>query len=50
MLPIVSLIGVLQVRRGVMPDACAHWTLPRWALSVARDWPHWPSAGDAAED
>lgn len=21
--------GVLQVRRGVMPDACAHWTLPR---------------------
>ncbi|MDJ0864973.1 MAG: enoyl-CoA hydratase-related protein [Myxococcota bacterium] len=23
---------------------------PRWALSVARDWPHWPSAADAAED
>jgi enoyl-CoA hydratase/carnithine racemase len=21
--------GVLQVRRGVMPDACSHWTLPR---------------------
>lgn len=21
--------GVLQVRLGVMPDACAHWTLPR---------------------
>jgi enoyl-CoA hydratase/carnithine racemase len=21
--------GVLQVRRGVMPDCCAHWTLPR---------------------
>jgi enoyl-CoA hydratase/carnithine racemase len=21
--------GVLQVRRGMMPDACAHWTLPR---------------------
>jgi enoyl-CoA hydratase/carnithine racemase len=21
--------GVVQVRRGVMPDACAHWTLPR---------------------
>jgi enoyl-CoA hydratase/carnithine racemase len=21
--------GVLQVRRGMMPDCCAHWTLPR---------------------
>ncbi len=21
--------GVVQVRRGVMPDACSHWTLPR---------------------
>ena len=21
--------GVLQVRRGVIPDACSHWTLPR---------------------
>jgi enoyl-CoA hydratase/carnithine racemase len=23
--------GVVQVRRGVMPDACSHWTLPRIA-------------------
>ena len=21
--------GIVQVRRGVMPDACSHWTLPR---------------------
>lgn len=24
-----GIYGVLQVRRGVMPDCCAHWTLPR---------------------
>ena len=30
--------GVLQVRRGVLPDAYAHWTLPRIAgLAVAAD-------------
>lgn len=30
--------GVVQVRRGVMPDAYSHWTLPRLAgLAVAAD-------------
>ena len=31
-------LGIVQVRRGVMPDAYAHWT-----LRLSRDWPEWPS-------
>jgi enoyl-CoA hydratase/carnithine racemase len=31
--------GVVQVRRGIVGDACSHWILPRRRFEVCRRWP-----------